>query len=307
MSKELEIKLRVAPSERERILQHPLLAEKGGTKKRVISTYYDTPTLALRKKGISYRVRLAGDRWLQTVKGEGKQVAGFSSRDEFEVPIASAQPDFQALSGSAFASQVQPFSSQLQPIFTTDFQRTKWIVTRESTQVEVVFDDGEIKTPTRSAPLTEMELELMSGAVTPLLLLAREFAASLPLSPELLSKAARGYRLAGHHLVPKNIAALTDGPFTDRILNLLGQLQVAHAIASHDDLEEGCRQLQQQLSQLKQLLDTESPSPAWSNAGLSLEHLLEQLSQQPRQAIDSQAYCLLGLDLLILSRQDQGE
>ncbi|HAS50488.1 MAG TPA: inorganic triphosphatase, partial [Gammaproteobacteria bacterium] len=70
MSKEIELKLRLAPSQARRFQLHPALSESTPQKFRLFNTYYDTPELDLRKRGIALRLRRKGWAiWLMTVKG----------------------------------------------------------------------------------------------------------------------------------------------------------------------------------------------------------------------------------------------
>ena len=69
---EIEIKLRIPKSAIAQLLRHPALAQhKSGRARRhkLVSTYFDTPNLALARAGVGVRMRRDGRRWIQTVKG----------------------------------------------------------------------------------------------------------------------------------------------------------------------------------------------------------------------------------------------
>jgi len=57
------------------------------------SVYYDTPDLRLKRRRIALRVRRSGRSWIQTLKTDGDGV----TRDEWEAPVAGAQPDLGAI------------------------------------------------------------------------------------------------------------------------------------------------------------------------------------------------------------------
>ena len=70
MPKEIELKLRLPSSQARRLQLHPLLSGQRPQKYRLLNTYYDTPELELRKRGIALRLRRKGWAvWLMTVKG----------------------------------------------------------------------------------------------------------------------------------------------------------------------------------------------------------------------------------------------
>ncbi|PIT83290.1 CYTH domain-containing protein [Limnohabitans sp. 15K] len=60
---ETELKLSLSAPELPRLLAHPLLAT-GADMQRLLNTYFDTPDLALQKRRMAVRERLAGDQWL---------------------------------------------------------------------------------------------------------------------------------------------------------------------------------------------------------------------------------------------------
>jgi inorganic triphosphatase YgiF len=89
----------------------------------------------------------------------------------------------------------------LQPLFRTDFERQRWVITHAEAQVEVALDQGEVSVPGTAlrAPILELELELLSGPDTALQALAHALRQSpggpLALLPSDTSKAQRGMAL----------------------------------------------------------------------------------------------------------------
>lgn len=71
---ETELKLIVRPEHRARLLGHPALRAAQVTlpkQRHGITTYFDTPDLALEQAGLSLRIRQNGGQQIQTVKAKG--------------------------------------------------------------------------------------------------------------------------------------------------------------------------------------------------------------------------------------------
>ena len=95
MSCEIELKLRLAPAQARRLAAHPLLAGIAPEKTRLLNTYYDTPDLALKARGIALRLRRKGwSTWLMTVKGGDAGAGGLAQRLEWEAPTSPGVFDF---------------------------------------------------------------------------------------------------------------------------------------------------------------------------------------------------------------------
>jgi inorganic triphosphatase YgiF len=83
-------------------------------------------------------------------------------------------------------------------LFHTDFQRSSWSLNTEGTQIELVLDQGLVKTVTNQAVLHEIELELKQGDSQQLYKIAELLKSTIPLNVETRSKAERGYLLYNH-------------------------------------------------------------------------------------------------------------
>jgi inorganic triphosphatase YgiF len=57
---------------------------KSEVRLKLVSTYYDTPTLALHRERLSFRVRKQGREFVQTVKAENPTQADILERKEWE-------------------------------------------------------------------------------------------------------------------------------------------------------------------------------------------------------------------------------
>ncbi|SFB13829.1 Inorganic triphosphatase YgiF, contains CYTH and CHAD domains [Collimonas sp. OK607] len=203
---EIELKLLLNPSDVSSFKRHPLLKHYAIGKpqsRQLISIYFDTPDLYLQKNHTALRVRKVGARWVQTCKSGGQATAGLHQRPEWESDIGGAAPDLPALqgllpSGTPVAQLLSApgLADRLQPIFTTQFQRTIWLLrSLAGDEVELALDQGEILHGDSSLPISEIELELKSGAAASLFELALGLQHTVPLRAANASKAERGYGL----------------------------------------------------------------------------------------------------------------
>ena len=203
MGKEIELKLRVSPHEARRLDAHALLAGCATQTYSLFNTYYDTPELELRQRGVALRLRRKGDTvWLMTVKGGDAGAGGLAQRSEWEASTEPGIFDFAIVGDVALRKFLESRKHRLQALFSTDFTRTTWTVGIDDARVEVALDRGTIRAAAANArlstePLCELELELVAGASPdPLFTLAIELAGKIALHPEIRSKAERGYALA---------------------------------------------------------------------------------------------------------------
>jgi len=205
MAMEIELKLRLPRTQARRLLAHPLLSGERSRKLRLFNTYYDTPELDLRRRGIALRLRRKGWAvWLMTVKCGAGGAGGLAQRSEWEAPAQPGEFDFSIVTDSTLRDFLEAHLARLQAVFSTEFTRTAWTLTRADSLIEVALDQGRISAAApagslapESAALCEVELELLAGTSPDALFdLAIELAADLHLHPEILSKAERGYALA---------------------------------------------------------------------------------------------------------------
>lgn len=163
----------------------------------LLNIYYETPDMQLRQHDMGLRIRGVEGRYEMTMKTAGHTVGGLHQRPEYN--IALAQP---VLELSRFPQDMWPaglnvaeIESQLVPLFSTNFEREKWVVTYGESRIEIALDLGEIISGEYREPLSELELELLEGRVEDVLGLAREYFVRDGLRQGSLSKAARGYHL----------------------------------------------------------------------------------------------------------------
>lgn len=206
-SQEIELKLALPANDPARLAtqlaRSPALARRKASQQSLHNVYYDTPEQILRQQRVALRVRRVGSaaqpRWLQTLKTGGRGDSALSQRGEWEVAVPGAALSRKALKATPW-SGIDPDGAvfaALAPCFETRFERTTWRVRRrDGSVVEVALDIGQIVAGDASAPICELELELLAGPPTALFELARQLAASVAVLPLSASKAERGYALA---------------------------------------------------------------------------------------------------------------
>ena len=205
---EIELKLAVlhtgSPALLEkRLARLPVLARRKTTHQHLHNVYYDTPEQTLHRQRIALRMRhVTGEarpRWVQTLKTGGAGNSALSRRGEWESTVAGTGLSQAALQDTPW-SVIDPDGHVFQalaPVFVTVFDRTSWLVRkRDGSQVEVSLDMGKIAYANTSAPICELELELIAGQPQALFDVAQQIASHIATLPLGASKAERGYALA---------------------------------------------------------------------------------------------------------------
>src|SRR5436190_9004913 len=172
---EIEIKFRSDAAGLARLLDSPLIKTANDLQTETLkATYFDTPSNALRKKGIILRIRKSGDDVpVLGMKAPGAAGDGPFHRNEVEVNSPSLKPNL-----ALFDKTTEKFLTWIikgQPLavkFKMEFKRQSGLVTSGSSVVEIAMDQGRISGGKQSAPLAEVELELVSGKKADLLDLA---------------------------------------------------------------------------------------------------------------------------------------
>jgi triphosphatase len=238
---------------------------------KLVSTYYDTPTLALYRKGLALRVRTQGHEFVQTVKARGPIGKNLWERLEWEEPIAGSRLDLDAPKTRARLHHAIR-EEDLRPAFTvTVTRKVIEIEPLPSTRIEVAIDNGEIRDADGVAvePISEIELELKvgdPGAVYDLALRLLEFA---EVRLETRSKAERGYRLIGAASRPRAVhadpVALDPAMTVEAALHCFGQRCLDHLLRNEQvalagepeaihQIRVAVRRLRSALSALKSML-----------------------------------------------------
>lgn len=196
---EIELKLKLNPTDLARLKRSPLLSEHRLGKPKtslLMSIYWDTPDLTLAAQGITVRVRAEGRKRIQTVKTAGTRSAALHSRREWEWPILSDHPNLHLLE----STRLPPFLnadtfSRLTPIYTTEFRRTFIRLGNPEWEIEVALDQGKVGAGDAVEPICEVELELIRGSASSLVVLAKQIVKTIPARLLTIPKSERGHNL----------------------------------------------------------------------------------------------------------------
>ena len=195
MSNEIEIKLAVSDQAFNELQEHLKNFTCLVHKKQFLSnTYYDYPDHFFAKQKMGLRIRQEDQELTLTLKTNGEVVGGLHSRPEYNLSLTEKETPTNDQLRELYSFEQLP-SSTLQPIFSTDFNRTFWLVEFQQSKIEVAFDQGKIIAGEFEQPICEIEFELKSGNVQDLF----DFVETFPFERDIYfssaSKAKRGYLL----------------------------------------------------------------------------------------------------------------
>ena len=196
--REFELKLDLTGKDLDRLVRNPKLRSTAGASQKTLkSIYYDTPDYRLHTKGISLRVRDDGQRYVQTVKLNGKLLNGLSNPVEIEDVLDDAKPDPARIHNRRVRRKVEKAigGSALTQAFETVVTRTTRRLRTGGSVVELALDKGSTLAMNRKTEICEAELELIKGNPKDLLLTAQSLFAKSGVRLSPASKAERGYRL----------------------------------------------------------------------------------------------------------------
>jgi inorganic triphosphatase YgiF len=212
MAQEIELKLSLPRRFQRRFSELPILArysQQAQVTMALANRYFDTPALELNRHAVALRIRRSGEQFIQTLKTRGSSQGGLHQRNEWEWLVPSDQLQLELLPKEALPVDLD--SSQLQPAFNTDFERSCWQLrypfeepmadhaagadTQQAAEIELVLDNGWVSANGQQDPISEIELELKAGPAEALFALALELAEAIPLRVSRISKAERGLRL----------------------------------------------------------------------------------------------------------------
>lgn len=286
---EVELKFQV-PADQQRRVDAALAGLRAQRRVRLRAAYYDLPDRALAKAGLALRVRREGQRWVQTLKGQGE---GGISRVEHNVPLPAAArampaPDPARHAANELGKRLLALLEQrpgeaLEQRYCTDVLRRTRVQRSRLGVVELAFDRGSIQAGERRIELSELEIELISGSPLAVIECARRWQRRYGLWLDTRSKAERGDVLAHGESVTAARAAspvkLTRGLSVAAALravqrNCADQI-VANAsqIASGEHGAEHVHQLRVGLRRLRsalRLFGGAVPAPALADAAAAL-------------------------------------
>ncbi|CAH2601786.1 Adenylate cyclase [Rhodovastum atsumiense] len=193
---ELEIKFSVPTGAETELANHPALRADGTTPPQTrseVTTYFDTPDCRLRAGAASLRVRRRGEQRVQTLKLPSATATAFG-RAEWEWPVHGEVPDLRCLAETPLGTKLS-HRDELGAVFTSEIQRTTYIVRIDDATIEAALDLGVIRAGEATEEVRELELELKDGSAASLYRLATALQSSLQLTLGAESKADRGWRL----------------------------------------------------------------------------------------------------------------
>lgn len=279
---EIEIKLRLAPRDAGRFRRAPLLQEYKTARagwSHLVSTYFDTPGLALRNRKVALRIRRMGRALEQTLKAPKGMQGGLQSRTEWNAFVENDEPDLSLIDDPSLRKWLRKATKEdgLAAVFTTDIKRTTWQIVYNTSRLEVALDEGQIIAGDRAVPISEVELELVDGAAADLIAFAQLLIEKYPLVLDRDSKAARGYALFAGTPVSPNKAKDPDlspdmsvwdafsASVKSGILQVMSNAPVVMLRADPEGVHQarvGVRRIRAALSLFKSALDEERLSVA---------------------------------------------
>lgn len=224
---EIELKLSLPAEAAARLRRHPTirsLARRRSRSSTLLSTYFDTPDLALHRHGMALRIRRIGDRRVQTLKLPTAADGTLQVFREVERDMEGDVPDLDLIADEDVSRRLHEIGAadRLAPVFVTEIERRIWLLRLAESEIELALDIGEIRSGDRRLAVCEAELELKSGRRDRLLELALSLHGTVPFSLERRTKSARGYGLLAD-TVP---GALRAGP-----VDLVRAMSLADAFA----------------------------------------------------------------------------
>lgn len=193
---EVELKFDLDPGLHAAFGRHPALAGAPRATAKLRAIYFDTPGFELRGRRMALRLRREGRRWVQCLKAGASGAGGLHARDEWENLRPGPTLDLGPLAATPLAEL--RLEGPLDEVFRVEMRRTTWEVEVSSgNRVEVALDRGEVRRGERAEPVAEVEIESVAGDPMAVFDLAAILLESAPLRPSAVTKAQRGYRLAG--------------------------------------------------------------------------------------------------------------
>jgi inorganic triphosphatase YgiF len=194
------LKLKLDPSQMAKLKRASVMTAQRQSKtqtSRLTSIYWDTADFALAKAGIVIKVRADKQKHTLTVKTTGSRSAALHSRQEWEWPVLSDQPNPYLLESTGLKALLDPdVISRLVPIFTTHFRRTFFRLGDGDWEGEVSMDEGNVGVAHATEDICEVELELIRGPASALVALAQKIVEVVPARLLIRAKSERGLDLA---------------------------------------------------------------------------------------------------------------
>ncbi len=195
-NQEIELKLRIDAENLSAIRRSSWWRGLGkGRRKSLHGIYFDTPDCRLRALGMVLRVRLDGKSIVQTIK-RGVEGSNAIARHEWEAIVPDTVPDPSLVIDPSLPEEFRKLTSlDVEPVFDVKVSRDVRQLNSNQTDIELAVDTGTICSGGRSAEVSEIELELVSGDPARLFEEARRINDIAPTRLHTRTKSDVGYAL----------------------------------------------------------------------------------------------------------------
>lgn len=202
---EVELKFEVPPESHAAFRRLAPLRAVKPTTAHLKAIYFDTPAFELRDREMALRLRRTGRRWVQCLKAGESGTGGLHARQEWEFNRPDATLDLSLF------KNFPALDASLAEVFEVDVRRTTWrLEPSPGNRIEVALDRGAVIRAGRQEPVSEIEIESVSGDPEAIFDFAERLLELAPMRPSATTKAARGYRLArGERAAPAKARAAT--------------------------------------------------------------------------------------------------
>ncbi len=295
VNREIELKGAIRSEYLDRVETLPAIERRtvGRTKTRkLVTVYFDTPNYALRRLGLSLRVRKVGRAYVQCVKQAHKKLGGILVRTEWEGPVPSQAPAISVIENKGLRRRIKRVGIEhLQPVFRTDvLRRSRTLKFEDGSTASIDIDVGDILAGDASEPIGEFELELETGAPERIFELASEIGKAIPFRLAAPSKASRGYALlTGDGPRPRKYVkvklardATVEQVLTELVQHCLDHLQANEAATLATDDTEGVHQMRVALRRMRaalRLFKSTLPEDQYGWAAREAKWLTGELSE----------------------------
>ena len=306
MGSETELKFRVFEKDPGEIIDAILKDSEIISKEthKLTNEYYDTEDLQLMRSRSGFRVRSTDGVYEETVKTSGRSGGGLATRKEFNIPLKDPRPDLSLFPPEAFPFEpenLEEVSKGLKKLFSSDVERTSWLVKNASGTSEISLDLGAVKSGNLTDEIREVEIELKDGAEKAIFETAEKIINSgkITLRAESRSKAQRGYILAGLSPAPE-YQDLDAGKFqsslyeTDILRNAWGRYLSAEVLLDHDP--QGSLRIYRAMWEALELIEG-AAGRLMLGEKLGTLPFIESLSWVGRHRVLEETYAATGNDL----------
>lgn len=205
---EIELKYSIEdPADIDRLFSDPDV-EKAKDENSVESVpmdavYFDTPSFALTKARIAFRVRKEGERYVGTLKWDGARKEALYRRHEINLTISDPEqqkhPTIKLFEQCDLGERLVKLvdGQELVSLVEMNFVRRKARLDTGKCIMEMSVDRGDINANKQMTPILEAEFELLNGDEDDMVEFAQTLAGRYNMSPGEKSKFARGLELIG--------------------------------------------------------------------------------------------------------------